>query len=95
MSKVKPGEKVIAIEKMDEDTAWIYGEGEYLGNLQPDVPWFPTGLTNPCIQLTDGNYVWGFECWWGEAERVRERIGDRNLIEVAVTESIPPKRGAQ
>lgn len=93
MSSVAPGTKVIAIEKMDATTAWIYGEGEFLGNLEPDVPWFPQGLKNPCIQLADGKYVWGFECWWGEADKVRQRIGERDLIEVPVLESISPKRG--
>lgn len=37
-------------------------------------------LTNPCIQLDDGRIVWGFQCWWGNEERVKEEIGGRRLV---------------
>jgi hypothetical protein len=31
-------------------------------------------LTNPCIKLDSGAVVWGMECWWAEADRVRAKL---------------------
>lgn len=90
--KVLPGTRVIALQNMDKDCAWIFGEGVYLGELQPDLNWVPAGWTNPCIQLDNGLHVWGFECWWGEVENMKARIGERHLVEVALLEPVNPKK---
>ena len=88
---MRPGTRVLAIQQRDESTVYVYGEGTYLGNRHPDVSWLPDDFVNPCIQLDDGHYVWGFECWWGELDRFKEQNGDREVVKVDVIDEIFPK----
>lgn len=37
---------------------------------------------NPRIKLDDGGYCWGFECWWGPAERMEKEIEGLERVSV-------------
>lgn len=67
------GAKVIALLKTDgaAKTVYSFGEGVYDGDqvVNEQLP----GIKNPKITLADGKHVWGYECWWGESDRVRAR----------------------
>ena len=75
------GTRVKLVSHIDDDTIYCFGYGIYEGFKRPcDFPkdQRPAGLLgqilvenehdNPCIKMDDGNYIWGCECWWGEAE---------------------------
>lgn len=38
------------------------------------------GEDNPKLVLDDGSVAWGCECWWGSEEKIRERLGDKEII---------------
>lgn len=50
------------------------------GRLPPDYTW-----KNPRITLDNGCVVWGCQCWWGPEATIREKIGRRRIVEVALT----------
>ena len=69
------GDKVIAILDANAETKTVrcLGEGVYEGDVAlPDHMGIP-GIKNPRIDLGGGKCVWGYECWWGDAERMRAR----------------------
>lgn len=85
--------RVIAIESIENGVMRSYGEGEYLGEKIPNVsPFNEIGLKNPCIKLDNGKYIWGFQCWWGEAKKFREKYKNRfdNEVIVDIEENINP-----
>jgi hypothetical protein len=67
------GERVLAVRDGDNENLYVYGEGIYVGDLQPPkgtpTPLgevddsFPPNWTNPCIRLDSGHIVWGCQCW--------------------------------
>lgn len=71
--------RVGAIQKADETTVYMYGYGEYLGDAES-----PLGIPNPKIQLDNGDIVWGYQCWWGPEEKVKNMIGGRKITMVDV-----------
>jgi hypothetical protein len=80
---MEKGSRVGAIQSADETTVKFYGYGVYAGDEVPpkevDEIASEMGLTNPKIQLDNGNVVWGCQCWWGSEERVKKMIGDRKI----------------
>lgn len=42
--------------------------------------------TNPKLLLDSGKVVWGFECWWGSEEKIRDSIGSRRVVDVDIDE---------
>lgn len=74
------GERVIAIRNADDNSVYIFGEGIYLGK---EIS--PLGFSNPKIKLDNGDIVWGYQCWWGPTERIKnEFIGSRNVVIVPI-----------
>ncbi|CAL2106690.1 conserved hypothetical protein [Tenacibaculum sp. 190524A02b] len=68
--------RVIAIESLKDGVLRAYGEGELVKGQIPDmIPFNVHEITNPCIKLDSGKYVWGFECWWGETEKFEKKYG--------------------
>lgn len=44
-------------------------------------------LSNPKIDLDDGGFVFGCECWWGDAEAVKDHLAKfANVIKVDMEE---------
>ncbi|MCF8299348.1 MAG: hypothetical protein K9J13_17500 [Saprospiraceae bacterium] len=77
--------RVLAIECVEDGVMKSYGEGEYLGDKVPDIsPWKEAEMKNPCIKLDSGKYVWGFQCWWGKADEVREKYFEHIKEEIIV-----------
>jgi hypothetical protein len=81
MKSREVGSRVGAIQKADEDTVWLYGYGTYDGYMEHPEH----GLVNARITLDDGKIVWGFECWWGPEESIKELIGDREAVPAALS----------
>jgi hypothetical protein len=67
-----PGEEVVALLSVEEDTVYSFGEGVYAGKfpLPSDALGFNFGQNNPKIDLTTGEIVWGCECWWGRKSEI-------------------------
>lgn len=80
----KKGDRVIAIKNISEngEEVNIFGYRKYLG----EKPCFELGgFPNPCVELDNGKIIWGYQCWWGDADRVeKEIIKDKkvNIVEV-------------
>lgn len=93
MSRVEPGKRVMAIRSADDQKAYSFGEGTYMGEEvpPPDVigpfgPLHDEGITNPKIVLDNGEVVWGCECWFAAVETVRKMIGSRPVELVTVAD---------
>lgn len=76
--------RVGAILSANKTTVNLIGYGVQIADAVPprNVSRFGIQSPCPCIQLDDGNIVFGFECWWGPEERVRQIIGDRMVVHV-------------
>ncbi len=78
--------RVRAIKSLKNGVCYDFGEGELIENSVPDIsPFNRVNITNPCIKLDTGKYVWGFECWWGEAEKFNQTYADK-IKEVIMVE---------
>ena len=77
--------RVIAVCCSDDKEVQIYGYGTYLGKRPCPLL---CGIPNPCIELEDGNLVWGCECWWGDADRYEKEILNGRSIKI-----VPLERG--
>jgi hypothetical protein len=88
------GDRVGAVLSMSSNEVRLLGYGIYQGDKVPPagLGWITDLLaelkcTNPCIQLDNGDIVWGCECWWGSEAVVRARIGDRKVVEVRISDA--------
>lgn len=87
--------RVIAIESLKNGKLRSYGEGEYIGDLIPDIkPFNEIKIMNPCIRLDGGKYVWGFQCWWSNNiewfnETYSEYIKETEIIDIGENEVLP------
>lgn len=70
------GSRVIALLEAKDKVVRFFGEGVYAGDfpLPKEAAGFNFGQANPRIDLPNGKTVWGCECWWGPAEKVRARF---------------------
>jgi hypothetical protein len=70
------GTRVIALLDAGNGVVRSFGEGVYAGDfpLPPEAKFFIFRQSNPRIDLDNGKTVWGCECWWGPADKVRARI---------------------
>lgn len=91
--QAKLGDRVGAIYQATATKVEFFGYGVYQGRGIPDksVCGFAAflaeeGMDNPKILLDSGKVVWGCECWWGPADLVKQKIGDREVVEVDVEE---------
>lgn len=72
--------RVIAVRDADEHTVNIYGFGEYVGD-EPCPSFFD--IPNPKILLDNGGVVWGYQCWWCDAEKFQsEMLCGRDIVTV-------------
>jgi len=82
MSKIN--DRVGAIQSANADEVRFFGYGKYVGTKIPCRGFLQEAqIPNPCIVLDNGKKVYGFECWWGDAEKIKKMIGDRTVIEVS------------
>lgn len=75
--------RVIAIQSSNDEEVLIYGYGTYLGNKPCPIL---DGIPNPCIELENGNLVWGCECWWGDADHYEKEILNGRIIKIVPLE---------
>lgn len=86
--------RVTAIKSIKDGVCLSYGEGQYIGDLEPNGGFRKdTGIKNPCIKLDSGKYVWGYQCWWGATENFNEKFKGliKETIIVEHPENIEPK----
>jgi hypothetical protein len=80
---VEIGARVGAIQKADNEEVYLYGFGIYQGDEIPSRGYLKDmGVKNPKILLDNGQTIWGFECWWGEEEKIKRIIGERKIIDI-------------
>ena len=85
--RVEIGSRVGAIQSADSEKVDFYGYGVYEGEEIPSKEenefLNKLSIPNPKIKLDSGKFVWGYECWWGPEDRVKEMIGERtvNIVE--------------
>lgn len=78
--KAEIGSRVMAILSAKDGVVNVLGEGEYLGEQVPDEAAKSldvlriVGVKNPAIKLDNGVTVYGAECWWGPADKVKEKF---------------------
>ena len=85
--------RVIAFKSFKDGVMKSYGEGEYVGYRIPNTELFKSfQITNPCIKLDSGKYVWGLMCWWGSLEIFKEQYGSfiKETIIIEPDENILP-----
>lgn len=79
---VNVGDRVLAIRNAGDGKAYIYGYGTYDGEHKP--PGFP--IENPRIKLDNGNFIYGYQCWWGSAKLMDKKLAGMEIIEVPMHE---------
>jgi hypothetical protein len=89
----KVGERVGCILGAKDKKVKFLGYGTYIGNEVPKeaAGWMAEGLiehdlTNPKIELDNGDIVYGCECWWGGEEHVKEMLDnyDGEIVEIKI-----------
>lgn len=73
-------QRVGAVASVKNGKMKLFGYGVYLGNKIPETDDIKSmgvslkkyDLSNPCIQLDNGDIVWGCECWWGAEEEIKK-----------------------
>lgn len=70
------GDRVGAICAINDGVARMFGFGVYLGHQKP--PGFPA--PNPTIKLDSGEFVFGYQCWWGSEDGVKSRIAGLEIV---------------
>jgi hypothetical protein len=80
------GDRVGVIEKANRETVWLIGYGVYEGDTVPPntVGGSNMGFPSPTIKLDIGGIMYACECLWGSEDKVREMVGDRKVIMVAL-----------
>ena len=82
--------RVFAIQNIENGVCNSYGNGELIRGKIPNIePFKSANLTNPCIKLESGKFVWGFECWWGKIEDKESNIKDCEIV-IVEPENIQP-----
>lgn len=87
---MKEGARVGAVLSITDGHAKLLGYGTYKGDLVPhtdDVKLFgmsmkELGRKNPCIELDNGDLVYGCECWWGSEQSIKEKMGLCHTVDV-------------
>jgi hypothetical protein len=75
------GDRVGAIKCSTDTTVDFFGYGKYTGMIMPPKELgFP--LRNPCIELDSGKLVYGFQCWWGPEEKIKELLVGKEVTHV-------------
>jgi hypothetical protein len=85
------GDRVGAIASADKEEVYIFGYGQYMGDVvpPPEITFMGLSLaelghTNPKILLDSGKVVWGCECWWGPEDKIKASIGSRKVTELDI-----------
>lgn len=89
------GQRVGAIccSRDDGQTVELYGYGNYVGDF---VPLEAVGgmaemlklnsVVNPKIVLDSGKVVYGCECWWGDEDKMKEKLKGKKIVSVDIDE---------
>lgn len=92
------GERVGAILGAENQMVTFFGYGVYQGEKVPDVPEDSRGLApemakaghpSHCIELDNGEIVYGCECWWGPERMIKRRIETLESKGFEVVEVLP------
>ena len=80
------GSRAGAILKADAKTVHLIGYGVYVGDEIPpeNVGGFNLAIPNPKIELDNGKFVFGCECWWATEDEVIKMVGFRKVVDVDI-----------
>lgn len=83
-----PGEEPMSEEKIAEDMS--KARQSYLDRCARPFEeqvreLYQLSIENPRIKLDNGNYTWGFECWWGPEDAARAKYPEPEFTWVEVT----------
>ena len=74
------GARVIALLDAKGGVVRSFGPGTYVGDEVPPADvhamFHDYSFPNPRIDLDSGETVWGFQCWWGPEQQIKERFPD-------------------
>jgi len=91
------GYRVGALLSITDGVAYLLGYGVYEGEHIPPADIHPilhkAGMNNPRIKLDSGKVVWGFECWWGNEQSIKDRIKSLPVEMVDIDEARAKARG--
>lgn len=99
MANVEIGERVMAISHSENGTTYVFGNGIFLGDKEPNddvvimgMPFAEikdqmVGFTNPAILLDSGQVVFGCECWWGSEEKMKIKLEGQKIEMVDIVKS--------
>jgi hypothetical protein len=71
--------RVGAIRNEADGTVYFFGYGVYVGRKSCPLL---DGFDNPKIELDGGGTVWGCESWWGPEEKIKQMIGEKQVVMV-------------
>jgi hypothetical protein len=75
---------LVATNNVTKEVQWL-GEGTYMGEEVPDVePFKSIGLPNPKIKLDNDKVVWGYQCWWGELDKIKAKYEGWKFVETTL-----------
>ncbi|MFT3708018.1 MAG: hypothetical protein QM817_10215 [Archangium sp.] len=94
--KCEIGTRVVAISHTTAERVFIFGFGTYdgseaptsFGDLTPFARSFLQFFGTPRIRLDSGKVVYGYECWWGEADGFeQDGRGGRELVTIDIDDA--------
>ena len=87
-----PIRRIGAIRNSENGIVYMFGFGTYEGEeVPPNDEKGERGLIgllykanrkNPKLKMDNGTIVWGCECWWGDEDKIKEKIRDRKIVMV-------------
>ena len=78
---MKPGDRIGAILSIKDGTVNLLGWGTYEGEEVPPI-FSSVGIKNPKLKLDSGHIVWGYQCWWGDEERLKKELEGHTIVQV-------------
>lgn len=88
--------RVGAINDVSDSQVEFFGFGNYVGDFVPTeaVGWLAdiakeVGRKNPKIELDNGEFVYGCECWWGGEDAVKKEIEKYKVEGLKIVNVLP------
>ena len=84
---MKKGDRIGAIQGINNKNVWLFGYGIYDGDhIPPVVAAVGLETTSARLILDNGQVIWSYECWWGLEKNIKNEVGNRNIFMVRKSE---------